>query len=783
MLSLHIFRIQELAHRCAVYESDNKSLKEKVSICAYTCRSPISTSLYQVHDAQARLGDLEAELHKLKPLLVIQPTPAPHAQRQEPMHSPMLHPYNRLQGYMTQSSLVTPSTSAVPHVAFSPYSTSSSHDVHQKRKRDDMSSSKGKEKETTEDISDTNADDDSDNTDAPLTPTPTSSVSHNPYAYMNNLYRHVLSPSNTMAVLPATPLKPPGIQNSASVGANSHSPSAISLNHYAIAYPSYPFSTTTLSKQPSTFTVAGSRSNRQEDPDKDGSQVDEIHNAKPEKPKSTSAPSRRAMATSGRKYKTSSVLSDARAEHLLLAARKIGRGRAVTIAGLVKAQERSATEEHGKDKAKTKDITRHSETSHSSVFATRSTQRRRVAGINSPTTPTPRRVHGHTQPLTEVPSLAMTPNAGRTRETLLSLGKTPRHRSSIADINASGLNASKDDEGITGSGQTPLDSLLSAARTMMSKDRESGPTAAGQSITSNVGAGANQDVAEHQLLAEESQGDLEGAHPRKRRRNTISRGTVTATPKSQTAERQGTTSHVWQVGPSAPSKRASAKDNVLTPSGRRTRSALDVLADQAAAAFEGGSATHQDVDQTENCDGSGPSTSESCTSPLVVDSHDPVKMSSTHELVPHAEEAINAAAVPGQMEVFTETAGKGSSGTESGTNERHAIDLPSQQPGSSSQDTVVDKAALKDRAVIPAESLTVSIAESKSSSSNSEPNNGRSEWDPFGGMPNVATIDSGGDSEGDMDAEGDIDPDSQETSLDGDHIIHLYAFVLAHSVP
>lgn len=36
-IGLHIFCVQELAHRCAVYESDNRYLKEKVSICAYNC--------------------------------------------------------------------------------------------------------------------------------------------------------------------------------------------------------------------------------------------------------------------------------------------------------------------------------------------------------------------------------------------------------------------------------------------------------------------------------------------------------------------------------------------------------------------------------------------------------------------------------------------------------------------------------------------------------------------------------------------------------------------------
>ena len=717
-----------------------------------------------MHDAQIRLGDLEAELHKLKPLLVIQPTLPPHLQRQEPTQSPMPYPYNRLQSYMSPKIQAPPFTSSAPRVAISPYSASSSHDANQKRKRDGTTSSKGKEKEATvEDVSDANADDDSDNTDAPLTPTPASSASHNPYAYMNNLYRHVFSPSNT--VLPATPLKPPGIQSNGSFGTNSNSPSAVSLNHYTVAYSAYPFTTATVSKQPPNSAVVGSWSNvgRPDDADKDGIQVDEIHNTRQEKGKSTSAASRRTIATSGRqqvKYKTSSMLNDARAEHLLLAARKIGRGRAVTIAGLVKAQERSATEESGKDKAKPKDMNRHSEASH----ASRSTQRRRVAGINSPTTPTPRRVHGHTQPLTEVTSLAVTPNDSRTRETLFSSGKTPRNRSSVADVNASGINASKDDEGLAGIGQTPLDSLLSAARTMMSEDRESGPTVAGQSVTSNVGAAANQDVTEHHLSAEESQGEV-GAHPRKRRRNTISRGTATTTPRSQTADRQGTTSHVWQAGPSASSKRASgAKDNVITPSGRRTRSALDVLADQAAAAFEGGSATHQEVDQSDHCDGTGPSTSDSCANPLAVDSRGPVKMSSIHELVPRVEEAINAAAetsIPGQMEVSMETFCKSGS---SGADGRHVTKISFQQPGS--QDAMSDKAMAGDRDVTPIEGPAVSIAESKQSSSDSGQN---SDWDPFGGIPN---FDSGGDSDGDMDAEGDIDPDSQEMSLDGNGIIH-----------
>lgn len=713
-----------------------------------------------MHDAQVRLGDLEAELHKLRPLLVIQPSLPSPLQRQEPTQSPMSYPHSRLQNYMSPKIHVPPFTSAVPRVAFSPYSASSSHDVNQKRKRDGTASSKGKGKEaTTEDVSDANADDDSDNTDTPLTPTPASSASHNPYAYMNNLYRHVFSPSNTG--LPATPLKPPGIQSNGSFGTNSNSPSAISLNHYTIAYSAYPFTTTTLSKQPPISTTAGSWSNvgRPDDADKEGIQVDEIHNTRQERGKSTPATSRKTMATSERqqaKYRTSSMLSDARAEHLLLAARKIGRGRAVTIAGLVKAQERSATEESGKDKAKIKDINRHSDASHG-VFASRSTPRRRVAGINSPTTPTPRRMHGHTQPLTEVASLAVTPNASRTRETLFGSGKT-RNRSSVADTNAVGINASKDDEGLAGIGQTPLDSLLSAARTMMSEDRESGPTAAGQSVTSNVSAGANQDIAEQHLSAEESQGEA-GAHPRKRRRNTISRGTATATPKPQTVERQGTTSHVWQTGPSASKHAPGANDNVVTPSGRRTRSALDVLADQAAAAFEGGSAAHQEVDQTENSDGTGPSTSDSCTTV------GPAKMTAIHELVPRAGEAINAAAetaIPGQMEVSIETLCKrGSSGAE-----RHTMDFPFQQPGS--QDAMSDKATAGDRDVTPAEGPAVFIAESKQSNSDSGQN---SDWDPFGGVPNVDS----GDSEGDMDAEGDIDPDSHEMSLDGNGVIHQYS--------
>ena len=39
VFGLHNFYMQQLAHRCAVYESDNKSLKEKVSICVYSHRS------------------------------------------------------------------------------------------------------------------------------------------------------------------------------------------------------------------------------------------------------------------------------------------------------------------------------------------------------------------------------------------------------------------------------------------------------------------------------------------------------------------------------------------------------------------------------------------------------------------------------------------------------------------------------------------------------------------------------------------------------------------------
>lgn len=709
-----------------------------------------------MHDAQARLGDLEAELHRLKPLLAIQSSLPLQSLRRESTQSSMPYPYSP---YTSTSIHVPPFTSTTPQVPFIPYSTSSLHDVNQKRKREGPI--KGKEKEATNQDIDANADDDSDNADAPLTPTATSSTSHNPYAYMNNLYRHVLSPSNTAATSPATPKpKPPGALNSASLGAQNNSSSTISPSHYAVAYSPYSFPTTTLPKQ-SSSTAGGSKPtpSRQDDADKDSGRVETnvgIHTAGQEKGKSTPASSRRTAAVSTRqqvKYKTSSILGDARAEHLLLAARKIGRGRAITIAGLAKAQERTATEESSKDKPKAKDVSRHLEASHSSVLAGRSTQRRRVTGINSPTTPTPKRVHGNLQPLTEASSLATTPTASRTREVLFGSAKAPRNRPSVPDITASLINAGKDDEVMSGAGQTPLDSLLSAARTMMTKDREGGPAPAVQSVASNVVTGTNRDIAEQP--SEESQGELEGVRRRKRRRNTTTQGTTTVTPRTHTAEKHG-----------------------ATPSGIRTKSALDVLADQAAAAFEGSSTTYQEVDLTENSDNNGPSTSNSNSyAGSSVDARGPASTSSIHELALHTEGPIStptsAAAEtdrPGQIERSIESAGSDGFGMGFGAGETRTTSSPFQQPASATTDQV----GIGDRVATPAEG----VAASSTNSSSSDPgqDSGRRNWDPFGGMPNTAPGDSGGISEGDMDAEGDIDPDSQESSLDGNGVIHQLCF-------
>jgi len=135
--------------------------------------------------------------------------------------------------------------------------------------------------------------------------------------------------------------------------------------------------------------------------------------------------------------------------------------------------------------------------------------------------------------------------------------------------------------------------------------------------------------------------------------------------------------------------------------------------------------------------------------------------------------------MPGQIERSIESTGNDGSGAGFGAGETRAPSSPFQQPASQwigNQGATTDQVAIGDRAVTPAEGPAASSAKSRPSSSDSGQDSGRRDWDPFGGMPNAATGDSGGISEGDMDAEGDIDPDSQETSLDGNGVIHQLCF-------
>ncbi|KAK2459953.1 hypothetical protein APHAL10511_008038 [Amanita phalloides] len=732
---------EEMTHRCALYESDNKFLKEKV------------------HDAQVRVSDLEAELSRLRPLLLIQPRLRPRPRQQEPTRSADTSRHKQLQNSITSISHAPPPTPAVSYAAFSPYTTpptDASDNSNRKRKRDNDIAGKGKEKEAfNENASDANADDDSDDTDTPPTPTPvSSSASRNPYAYMNNLYRKVLSPPKIPATLPSSPFKSTGSLNGVPLGTVGSSPTGpIPFNRYAVAYPPYPFPATTRPKQPSSSIMATSlsTSSRQGSAEKGIPNTESAGNGKAE-PSPALGSARKAGTTSVQrtqqtKYKTSSMLSDARAEHLLLAARKIGRERAVSLAGFLKTWERSTFEE-AKDKAKVKDD-RHSEINHSSASAGRSAQRRRAPVIRSPTTPTPKRTHGPTKSLTDVSSFAltpdMTPNISKTRETLFGSSKTPRSKS----FNVSGGSTSKNDGGVAGAGQTSLDSLLSAARTMMTEDRDSRRTSTGKNAAPDDGTKTSQDASERWPSAEDqSWTEKESASRPKRRRNTASRGTTVGTPRSRNVEvhaTDGSNSHEREAEILSPPKLAAGgqTSDAMTTSMRR-RSALDVLADQAAAAFEGSSTTQQGMDQEESADLPSNTSLLTMTTSGVVAPHEcpdatPVSRNAAAEIT--ASRKIERSAKPADHERTGKTQTIGAS----------LQHFEPQQCGR--ENDLVGEVAV---AIVegPAENEPNIL-------SNSEPGNEHKDCDPFGGR--LMVTESGGDSECDLDAEGDIDPDSQDT--------------------
>ncbi|KAF8632811.1 hypothetical protein AX15_001673 [Amanita polypyramis BW_CC] len=753
--------LQELVHRCAMYESENKVMREKV------------------HDTHVRLADLEAELSRLKPWLTMQPPPLTQPPRHDPMRNSMSYPSTQIQSYLSPLSHVPSFTPAIPHVPFPPL-PSSSGGRSQKRKGDDYlansASGKGKEKEPTrDDISDGNADDDSDNTEVPPTPTPVLSSSHNPYAYMNNLYRQVFSS-------PISPLKPPGTLSGTFFSTPVSSPSgAMSLNHFTVAYPPYPCTMTAHSKSLSASAVVQSSPSRSDHADKCDSQIEtsaEVHDPsnrpngdQPSPSKTPSGSTRRLIPTSTRrtqhqgKYKTSSILSDARAEHLLLAARRIGRERAAMIAGLIKVQDKPIFEESGKDKAKGKDARRHLEARHSSMSTNRSTQqRRRMIQNHSPSTPTPRRVHGYTQLLTGTASLTTTPNTSRSRDTLY---KTPRTKSSNT------VASSKEEESLSAT-QSPLDSLLSAARSMMFEDRGSRQIAAGQSTFPDVSASAEKGTGKRQSAIEDQ--DMEGVYRRKRRRNTIARVVEAASPKPRTEKhgKSASTSHVWESRSSPVSKRVSSARTIGSASvGRRARSALDVLADQAAVAFAGSPATSTIVEQEEKADESTkePCDSEPCADPVA--NIGSIEISSIRDhpgatLTPHVEEGSRVVSVSTAAEdgVPVQSEDLAISGMwQERTGESPHLELQNTGAKETVRDNVRPEAAAGNEAAILIEDPVESVVGTKLPSvhSNFSVDEGSDDWDLLGGGPNTAIVEPNGDSEGDIDAEGDVDSDSPET--------------------
>lgn len=794
---------EELTHLCAVYESDNKALKGKL------------------HDTQARLTDLETELSKLKPLLVMQPHLLPQPYRQELTRRPMSYSYAQMQSYI----------SPFPHAPtqYAPVSSTAtpvSVNRGRKRRRGDYppSSNKGKGKggPSNEAGSDSNEDGDTD-TEAPPTPTPSSS-SWNPYAYMNDFNRQAASPTKR------SPLKPPDVLSSPTISA------------YSVSYP-YSYIVSPFSKQPSSSNSGASIPSRPDKADKDGGQGES--NTESQKDKSQPSPpkttARRTMGiTTSRtqhqgKNKASTFLSDARAEHLLLAARRIGRERAAAIAGIVKVQDKlvvvpEETTSAAKERAKAKEQASGSTTKRSSPLKSRPTL------IQSPSTPTPRRIHGPgdkmllSSPLAHPSSSRIgTTSTARSRETLVSSTRSvTRTLSTIASSN---------EDMAPGSGQTPLDSLLSAARTMMSEDCEA--PAHGHRLTVSDGAiGATdggEDARRRQPRSQVEERDVEESIQRKKRRRNTTITRSPATPRLRTiAEKQRGNASTPRTDPdreinsTLAAKRVPAviQAHSSAQSTQRTRSALDVLADQAAAASSdgggGGVIGPTESSQSEvgdqdagtvhdrpDAESTPPSSASYSVPHLINEAGAPVEPSLVFMRVPYRDETMQSGAslLPRHCsasdgagaEVTTEF------DTEANTNNpplpapldrdniliATALECPLQgaeAPPLPDTTTATTTTASTKAASLPSKgSGDPTLSEKQSTSSypdrnrnpqdHGKPRKNKSEFhgpDPFGSRPNLggaiivfnepgAECTSAVSSEGgDIDAEGDIDPDSQD---------------------
>ncbi|KAF8627939.1 hypothetical protein AX17_006093 [Amanita inopinata Kibby_2008] len=627
---------EELEHRCALYESDNRTLKDRL------------------HDTHIRLTSLEVELSKLKPLLTMQPNLS--SQRQQSRIN-IAYPYTQVPNYMSPFNRA-PAFPTVPyHTIPSMLSTTPTTIVNsrgRKRKRNnpaDVSSTKGKEREPVpDDISDPNVDGDSDNTEAPPTPTPTAST-YNPYAYMNELYRQVLSPPKS-ANSSSSAIKPP---NTVGSNATVNNPSgAIALSPYPVLYTPYTFMTSNLSNPPSSSTSAApiplqnSRLDPSDNIDQGSAQLGTTINAQDTFAKQDKLPSSKPASTNTRrmtatiphrlpnssKHRPSSIMSDARCEHLLLAARKIGRERAAAIAGIIGTQEKDKPVAEGVNKGKPKAVSLGKSTEAASpgkgsaVASARSPTQQRsrtitssMITLHSPSTPTPKRVQGlsgvYASPLTDIPSAGVTPTTCRTPSTSFSSTAGSRSGPMVSTTEAKILSIVNED---SGSPQTALDSLLSAARTMLSEVHEGGRIAAGQSVVTADAVSSMNEVMDRHRIVEANQAWVEtgatGAEDdiakRKRRRSTNARAATT--PRSKIVNRnKAKTSNAeaesqspdkftinWEADLDHPSKRvlSGIESANSTPSGGRARSALDVLADQAAAAFESSSAGHTRVLET-----------------------------------------------------------------------------------------------------------------------------------------------------------------------------------------
>ncbi|KIL60997.1 hypothetical protein M378DRAFT_199673 [Amanita muscaria Koide BX008] len=787
---------EELTHLCAVYESDNKALKGKL------------------HDTQARLTDLETELSKLKPLLVMQPHLLP-----QPTRRPMSYSYAQMQSYI----------SPFPHAPtqYAPVSsTTTPVSVNRGRKRRrgdypvDPSSNKGKGKggPSNEAGSDSNEDGDTD-TEAPPTPTPSSS-SWNPYAYMNDFNRQAASPTKP------SPLKPPDVLSSPTISA------------YSVSYP-YSYIVSPFSKQPSSSNSGASIPFRPDKADKDGGQGESNTDSQKDKyqPSPPKTTARRTMGTTTSrtqhqgKNKASTFLSDARAEHLLLAARRIGRERAAAIAGIVKVQDKSvvvpeeiasATKDRAKAKEQASGAPSSSTTKRSSPLKSRPTL------IQSPSTPTPRRIHGPgdkmllSSPLAHPSSSSIgTTSTARSRDTLVSSTRSvTRTLSTIASSN---------EDMAPASGQTPLDSLLSAARTMMSEDCEA--PAHGHRLTVSDGAiGATdggEDARRRQPRSQVEERDVEESIQRKKRRRNTTTTTITrspATPRLRTiTEKQRGNASTPRIDPdreinsTLAAKRVPAviQAHSSAQSTQRTRSALDVLADQAAAASSDGGgggvigpteSSQSEVDdqgagtvhERPDTESTPPSSASYSVPHLINDAGAPVD-----HRVPYRDETTQsgASSLPrlcsasdgAGAEVTTEY------DTEANTNnpplpaplDRDNIALECPLQGAEApplpDTTIATTTASTQAASLPSKgSGDPTLSEKQSTNypdrnrnpqDHGKPRKNNSEFhgpDPFGSRPNLggtiivfnepgaeclSAVSSEGD---DLDAEGDIDPDSQD---------------------